>query len=103
MRRTDSPARSLRRRLGAVILCVLLTLAALSGCAGREGQTTQPGVNEEAVPGQGTATATADTEYTNDDEGTEDGEGTEPGAPSPPQTIIAPEPEPAEDQESPEH
>ena len=97
MRRTDFRTRSLPHRLAAVTLTALLTLAAIAGCSGREGQTTQPGQNENAIPGEATATSTSDTEYTEEGEGEADDEGAQPGEPSPPQTIIAPEPaEPAE-------
>ena len=94
MHRTDTRTRSPLHRLAAGTLTALLTLTVLAGC-GRQGQSEQPGQNENLVPGEATSTATPDTDYTDDDPGEDavDGEETETVQPSPPQTIIAPEPD----------
>ena len=93
MPRTDAPAHLPLHRLAALILSALLVLSALAGCA--RSQNDQPGQNEEAVPGESTATATPATDDTNDDPGEDaaDGEESPSVQASPPSTIIAREPE----------
>jgi hypothetical protein len=100
MHRTEAPARSPLHRLAALTLSALLALTALAGCT--RSQSDQPGVNEDAVPGESTSTATPATDYTNDDPGeeAEDGEESPSVQASPPSTIIAPEPEQPEASEA---